>query len=141
MININWTLGLQFVNFVILMILLNFLLYRPLRDILARRRENIVADHGKAKALEGEIEEKMARYQEKLQEAKTKGHEERNALRNQAQQEEARIMAEARDEAGQHMKTIKNQVAAEADVARKTLQKESAKLADAIAVKVLGRAF
>jgi F-type H+-transporting ATPase subunit b len=139
-INLNWTMGLQFVNFVILMILLNYLLFRPVRRILAERRETIDSSHKQARELEGRIEEKMARYQSQLQDAKNKGHRERGTLRNQAQQEEAKILEAARGEAGDYMRSIKNQVAAEANQARQLLHAEARGLANTIAAKVLGRA-
>ena len=59
MISLDWTLGLQFVNFFILLIILNKFLYRPLLKVMAERRETVAGSHRRAKSLEAEIEEKM----------------------------------------------------------------------------------
>ena len=61
MISLDWTLILQFANFLILLIILNKLLYRPLLKVLAERRATIDGSHQKAESLQSEIEAKMAR--------------------------------------------------------------------------------
>ena len=93
MIKLNWTLWLQFANFFVLMFVLNFLLYRPLRKVLAERRETVDGSYSKAKKLEEQINEKMARYQEKLQEAKLQGNQEKAALRAAALEDERQILS------------------------------------------------
>ena len=81
MINIDVTILIQFLNFLILMAVLNYLLFRPLRAIMQQRKETIEGSNQTAKDLEGAIEEKMTRYQDQLQEAKLKGSQERAAMR------------------------------------------------------------
>jgi F-type H+-transporting ATPase subunit b len=138
-IKVDWTIWLQFVNFFVLMAVLNFLLYRPLRDILNRRRETIDGSYAKAKELEAQINEKMERYQEQLQTAKLKGNEERAELRKAASGEEAEILGKAHSRAAEQLQEIKKKVAGEADAAAKMLKKETVALATQIASKVLGR--
>lgn len=139
MIELNWTLFLQAANFLLLLLVLNFLLYRPLRDILQRRRETIEGSFRRAKDLEGQINEKMARYQERLQEAKLKGSQEKMKLRQEALEEEGKIVAEAHGSASSQLQNIKTRVAGEAEEARRTLRAETEALASGIAAKVLGR--
>jgi F-type H+-transporting ATPase subunit b len=138
-IDVNWTLWLQFANFFVLLIALNFLLYRPLRGVIARRREEIDGSIGHARELEGVIAEKMARYQEKLQEAKLQGIKEKMALRQEAVRHETEVLAEAHRSAGNHVEAIKGKVAIEAEAASKMLRREAEALANHIASKVLGR--
>lgn len=140
MINIDWTLFLQFVNFVILMVILNALLYRPLRDMLKHRKETIEGSHERARELESQIEVKMARYEEKLQEAKLRGNQEKIELRKAAAGEEAKILGAARDEAGERLQSVKEKVGAEADAASRKLKDDAEGLAENIATKILGRA-
>lgn len=139
MIEVNWTIWLQFANFFVLMLVLNALLYRPLREVMNRRRETVEAGHQRAKDLEGQINEKMARYQEQLQEAKLKGSQEKAQLRQGAAKEESEILAEAQGRAADHLQSIKNRVAAEAAEAGKVLKGEAETLASHVAAKVLGR--
>lgn len=139
MISIDWTLGLQFINFVVLMLALNVILYRPLRRVMQQRKETVDGSYRKAKSLEGAIDEKMAHYQEQLQQAKLKGNQEKNELRSQAHAEEGAILSAARATATDYMDSIKVKVASEADRARQALKAETEALAGQIASKVLGR--
>lgn len=139
--NVDWTVILQAINFVILIAVLNFVMFRPMRNILSQRKETITGSHDRASELEAQIDEKMARYEEKLQEAKLQGNQEKNQLRQAAAGEEAKILGEARDEATVRLQKVKDQVAGEADAAGKSLKAEAETLASDIATKILGRAL
>lgn len=141
MISVDWTLLVQFVNFIVLMIVLNILLYRPLRGVIDRRRETVDGAHSKARDLQTQIEEKMARYEEKLRAAKLQGNQEKAALRQAGSAEEAGILGKAREEAAQRMLAVKNQVAETAESARKQLKGDTEALSGEIASKILGRAL
>lgn len=139
MISLDWTLILQFVNFMVLLVILNKLLYRPLLGILEQRRATIDGSHEKAQSLQSEIEEKMARYQQQLNDAKADASLERGKVKQAAQVEETAILGEAQKRATVRLQAIKDQVAGEADEAGKTLKAEAESLAGQIATKVLGR--
>lgn len=139
MIKIDWTLGLQIANFLVLLFILNAVLYRPLRAVLGQRKETIDGDHGRARDLQQQIDDKMARYQEQLQAARIKGTEERTALRTAAARQEAEIIGAAHAAAGERLQQIKTQVAGEADAARKALQVEAGQIAGQVASRILGR--
>ncbi|PNU20400.1 hypothetical protein C2E25_07505 [Geothermobacter hydrogeniphilus] len=139
MISLDITLIIQFVNFVILMTILNMVLYRPLRRMLEQRKETIEGNRRAADDLEASIEEKMTRYQQQLQEARLKGNQERTALRQAALEEERKTLGEAHEQASAKLQAIKEQVAGEAAVAREALKKETEALAGEIASKILGR--
>ncbi|MCD6526419.1 MAG: ATP synthase F0 subunit B [Desulfuromonas sp.] len=139
MISIDWTMLVQFVNFLVLMAVLNVLLYRPLRKVMAERQETIDDGHQKARDLEASINEKMESYESKLQKAKIEGSQEAAVLRAEAAKQESAILGEARGEADKSLAELKSKVAGEADDARKTLVKETKSLASIIATKVLGR--
>ena len=141
MIKIDWTILLQAANFMVLMLVLNSILYRPLRNLLNRRRESIEGAHSRARELDTQIAEKMSRYQEQLQQAKLNGNEEKMALRAAAAKNEAELLASAHQSASEQLQTIKNRVQAEAEIARKSLKAETEVLAAQVASKVLGRAL
>ncbi len=141
MIKVDWTIWLQFANFFVLMAVLNFLLYRPLRGIINRRRESIDGSYAKAKELESQINEKMQRYQDQLHAAKLKGNDERAEMRKAASADEADILGKAHSKAADQLLQIKSMVATEAEAAAKALNKETKALASQIASKVLGRAL
>jgi F-type H+-transporting ATPase subunit b len=138
-IEINWTIGLQFLNFLVLMLLLNVLLFRPLRGVLEKRKATVDGGHARARELKEQIDEKMARYQDQLQQAKLKGNEEKAALRSAAAKEEAEILGAAREVASGRLQAIREQVQTEAAQAGKELRTQTSALAAQVASKVLGR--
>lgn len=141
MISVNWTLGLQIFNFLLLLFILNTVLYRPLRAVLAKRKETIEGDHGRARGLQQQIDEKMASYQERLQAARVKGNEERAILRAAAGKDEAEILGAARLVATEKLQQLKVRVASEADAARTALRSDVDALATQVASRILGRAL
>ncbi len=140
MIELNWTLLLQFVNFMILMAALNALLFKPLRAALQARRDTIQGSKAKVQDLDEQVQAQIARYEAQLQEARLQGGQERTALRKTAQDEEARILGGANKKSAEKLQTIKEQIQEEASTARQALRYETEALAKSIAGKVLGRA-
>jgi F-type H+-transporting ATPase subunit b len=138
-ISVDWTLGLQFLNFIILLVVLNKLLYRPLKKIIAERNETVTGALASAKNLEADIDDKMQRYQQQLSDAKIQANDERNKLKKAANNQEAKILLEAQGKAATRLQVIKAQVGREAEDAGKTLKKEAGSLAGQIATKILGR--
>jgi F-type H+-transporting ATPase subunit b len=138
-IKLDWTLLLQFVNFMILLGVLNALLYKPLRAALAARKATIDGNLARARAMDEQIQSQVAEYEARLQEARLRGNQERTALRQAAQAEEARLLGAASEKASQRLQELKEQVAGEADAARLGLRGETEALARQIAAKVLGR--
>lgn len=140
MIKLDWTLFLQFVNFMILMAALNVLLFKPLRAALKARKETIEGSRAKVQDIDEQVQAQIARYEAQLQDARLQGAQERAALRKTAQEEEARLLGEANQKSAMKLQAIKEQIDTEAGIARLSLRDETATLAREIAGKVLGRA-
>jgi F-type H+-transporting ATPase subunit b len=138
-ISVDWTLGLQFVNFVILLVVLNKLLYKPLQKILAERRDAIKGSHQCAEDLESQIDAKMLAYQNQVDAARAQANAERSELKKTALAQETSILTEAHDKVGAKLQNIKSQVAKEATEAGELLKREAESLAGQIATKILGR--
>jgi len=139
-IKLDWTLLLQFVNFMILMAVLNALLFKPLRAALQARKETIERAKAKVQDIDEQVQAQIARYEAQLQDARQQGGQERSALRKTGQEEEARILGDANRNAAEKLQTITAQIQEEAGSARQALRKETEALAKEIAGKVLGRA-
>jgi F-type H+-transporting ATPase subunit b len=140
-IKLDWTLFLQFANFMILMVVLNALLFKPLRAALQARREAIESSKAKVHDIDEQVQAQIARYEAQLQEARLQGAQERATLRKAGQEEEARILGAANQTAAEKLQTIKQQIQGEAGTARQALRDETEDLAREIAGKVLGRAI
>lgn len=141
MIELNLSFFVQLVNFGILILVLNIFLYKPLRKVLADRRQVIDGARDKAAAVDLEVQEKMALYEVRLRDAKAVAAERKNESLKQAQAEETSILEKARAEATASLGAIRNRVAKEAADARVLLKEQAELLSVDISEKILGRSL
>ena len=139
MINLDITFIIQIVNFLLLMLVLNVLLYKPVRKILADRAAEIAGGHEKAAEVDKDVQDKMAQYETRLREAKIKASEERGVLKKAALAEESVLLENARKDATDSVNALKGKVAKEAAEAREYLKEQTRSLSLEICEKVLGR--
>lgn len=141
MIKVDWTLLVQAANFFILMGALHLILFRPLGNIMQRRREEIDGNLQQAGALEDRLNERLSAYQQQLHQAKSEIAGERKKFRKELAEEEARLLGLANEEAAAELQGIKDRVADEKEQALADLKDQAAPLAAQIAQKVVGRAL
>jgi len=139
MINIDIVLLFQAVNFLVLLFLLNILLYKPIRRLLAERAAEISASKEKTMSVDREVQEKMAQYEQKLHKVKTDATEERNIMLRAAREDEARLIGAARSEAADELTMIRESIEKEALEAEAYLKAQAVSLSQRIVEKVLGR--
>ena len=131
---------IQIVNFVFLIWVLNILLYRPIRKILAQRKEKIDGLELSIETSDKDALEKDEAFSAGIKEARTRGFKEKEALMQQAMDEEKKIIADINSKAQAELAETRNKIKSEADAARESLQKEVDNFADQICQKILGRA-
>lgn len=141
MINIDLAFVIQLINFLVLLAVLNILLYKPIRKVLAERQGKITDAKSRAEAVDQDVQAKMAEYEARLREMKSGAADERGLLVKEAQAEEATILEAARKEASEAISAIKSRVAKEAADARVILQEQAKILSVDICEKVLGRSL
>ncbi|MGO9117612.1 MAG: hypothetical protein ACLQPD_08365 [Desulfomonilaceae bacterium] len=139
MIQINITLIIQIINFLVFMLLLNALLYKPVIAKIRERETRIRKDREKAAELDQQVQEQEKRHQEELAVARQQGALEKNALTAEAKKKEAAILDKARLEAARIVEDMKASIRIEAEQVRKALAAEMAPLAQSIFEKLLGR--
>ncbi|MDY6852282.1 MAG: ATP synthase F0 subunit B [Thermodesulfobacteriota bacterium] len=138
MIDLDVTFFYQFVNFVIILIVLNFLLVRPIRDIIKKRNDVLAGYVSEAERFTAEADEKLKNYNAALDEAKAAGVEERNQFKDQGTAEEQGIVQAAGDEALAALKAERGEIASESGTARDALKGQVGALASQMVDKVLG---
>ena len=141
MIELNLAFVVQLVNFGILILVLNIFLYKPIRKVLADRRQVIDGAREKAAAVDSEVQEKMAQYEARLRDAKNEAAGRRADSLKQAQAEETTVLEKARKDAAESLGTIRDRVAAEAAAARGLLKQQAETLSGDICEKILGRSL
>ena len=121
MINIDITLLIQLVNFLIALAIINYLIIRPVRGIMARRRAQNDELRGAADSLEGEDGLKMEGYKARIQKARAEVSAVRKSMKTAAEQAaQARVNA-AGDEARSIHRAAAERVRAESAEARREL--------------------
>jgi F-type H+-transporting ATPase subunit b len=140
-ISIDWTLLLQAANFFVLLGLLQWLLFRPLRAVMQRRRQEIEDSLGRVRDLEDEIAGRQAGYSELLESVRENARQQREAVRAEVTEQQMQLLSAAREEATGRQRELEARLAVEEAAAAATLRAESARLAGAITHKIAGRAF
>lgn len=141
MIELNLSFVFQVINFLLLLLILNIFLFKPIRKVLADRQSELTGARDKAAEVDKDVAEKMAAYESRLKEIRGKGFEERESLKKEAAAEESRILEAARSEAGSTLSAIKQKIAKEASDAKVLLQEQAKGLSLEICQKVLGRSL
>lgn len=140
-INLNVTLLIQAVNFLILIALLSRFLFKPLTGFLKDRAEGIEKALAEAKL----AREAAAKAQEEYRAQILATQREAAALREQAQREveaeRQRLLKASRDEAQRLTEEAKTAIETETRRARATLREEVVSLSLAAAERLLGRSL
>ena len=133
--------GVQVVNFILLVILLNIVLYKPIRNIVAQRKEKI---EGLEKVIESSaagVKEKEDEFNKGIRAARSMGVAVKDALVEEASTEEKKILGELNEKAQADLAEVRKKISKDVEGVRKTLQKEIDAFASAIGEKILGRAL
>jgi len=141
MLEINSTLWIQLVNFLIMIFLLNVLLFKPVLKVMEKRKNHLQDLDEEVKSLDSEVEQKMANYKEKLREARLEAMNQKNEIQRKASEEGKDIVDEARGKLSQIVEDFNQKVDKEIVSARNVLKSQSEKISVEISEKVLGRSI
>lgn len=138
MIDLDYSFLIQLANFLITLLVLNFLMFGPIREIIKRRAELMNGQMGKIEQFTDQADSKMKGYEKALEEARRAGMDVRNDLKEQGQQEEQKILSEAGKVAASTMKEARDEISAEKGEAMKVLDGQVDEFAQKVTAKVLG---
>jgi F-type H+-transporting ATPase subunit b len=135
----DYTLFIQIANFLLLLVLLNAILYRPIRRILKNRRDEMDAFQNKIQALEGKFASYTQRIQAGTAEARKEGLKEKESIKKTGQEEEKLMLREASAKASSKIGETRKEMDEKVKGVRLSLEKEMALFSKELAEKVLGR--
>ncbi len=139
MISVDGSVFIQMVNFLVLIWALNFIVYRPIRGILAQRKEKVEGLEQGISRYEQDLAEKEQAIQAGIQQAREKGQKEKETLEERAREHEQQMMEQINEKARTDLAEIRERVARETESVRMSLQKQVDQFADQISEKILGR--
>ena len=139
MIKLDWTIALQMLNFLILVWALNYVAYRPIRGILAKRKEKVDSLENGIDRYESDAMEKSNAFQAGIREAREKGLKMREAMEEQARHEEQEMIERINEKARQDLEALRERVTRETREVRQSLESQIDFFANEISKKMLGR--
>ena len=131
---------IQIANFVFTIWVLNLLLYKPIRKILTQRKDKVDGLELLIETSTKDAREKDEAFIAGVKDARARGVEKKNALVQEAADEEKSIIADINRKAQVELAQVREKIKKEAGVARDSLQKGIDSFADQICEKILGRA-
>ncbi len=140
MIDINISLLYQLINFIVLVIALNFILFKPIRQTMREREQGISSALEDAKAAQNRMQSLLESYNASLAESKQKATSAYNAIYQQGLDAQREMISAERTKAGEMLDKARAEIAAAANTARADLRKEAERLSQDITSKLLGRA-
>jgi F-type H+-transporting ATPase subunit b len=140
MIDINISLFYQLANFIVLLIVLNYTLFKPVRQIMQEREQGISSSLSDAKAAQERMQNLLDQYNTSLAEAKQKATATFNSIYQQGLDAQREMISAERAKAGEMLDKARAEVAAAANTARADLKTEADRLSQEITSKLLGRA-
>jgi F-type H+-transporting ATPase subunit b len=140
-VSIDYSLGIQIINFLLLIFILNILLYKPILGLLDKRKREAEESEAEVGRLQESINQKMAAYEEKLQLAKAEALAMKKDLIKQGDDEAKALIDAAKSDIPGMQEAFRLKTADEIASARKLLIDNSRKLSVEIAEKIMGRGF
>lgn len=138
-INLNRTLLLQVVNFLILIVLLHRFLYKPLTKFLATRADGIKRSLEEAKAAREAAAKAQQEYEARIAATRRESAALRESAIREVEEERQRLLKASRDEAGRLVADAKAQIEQEVKRAKAELREEVVGLSLGVAERLIGR--
>jgi F-type H+-transporting ATPase subunit b len=141
MITIDITVIFQIINILILIVVMNAVLYKPVRTVLAKRKEKLAELANSIETFKKNAELRKEEIDRKLNEARAKAKEEIEKARSAAQSSTAESLAQVRQDAlaakTEQLDEIKKQFTG----AQQQLSGQIDTFASDMAAKILGRSI
>lgn len=133
------TLILHGAIIIIMVMVLNRTLFRPINRILEERDRRTRGLVSEAEQTLVRIDQSLRQYEQTLRGARAEGYQLLERQRAEAIRERERQIASARELLSKQTSTEKQQIMSQAEAARTTLSKEARKMALRITSQILGR--
>ena len=139
MINPDQTIFVAALVFLLTLLSLNYLLFKPLFRVLDERQARTAGLRSKAHQLHESYEASLEKYQASLKEERQRGYKVAEEARKEALEERARRLAEARQKADQAKAQTRKELEQEVESSKEFLKQEAGQLSRLITAQVLRR--
>ena len=136
----DWTVFIQIGNFLFLIFMMNILLFKPIRKMLLERKTRISGLEESIDSTQHEATTQDEAFAKGLKEARSNGLKQKDALLQEASDEEKAIIGKINEKAQADLAEVRDKIAADTDAVKAKLMEEVDGFADIISEKILGRA-
>jgi F-type H+-transporting ATPase subunit b len=137
MLDINFSFWVMAINFFALLIIMNFIFFKPILKIFKERENTVTGSLNAAKEMNKKTEETIAGLNRELAETRSKAKETFETLRAEGLQRQKEVLMSAEAEASAMLDKARSDILAEVERARKTLRTEIDKFSDEIVRKLV----
>ncbi|HOV89679.1 MAG TPA: ATP synthase F0 subunit B [Syntrophorhabdaceae bacterium] len=141
MIDFNYTLLIQFANLLILLILLNIFLFKPVLKVINKRGDAIDGTFSRIKSLKDDVENLEKQYDEKSMEQKRPLLQLKDSTIAEAHTTSMRIIEKAREELAEELTKMKADIEKEQRQVFDSLKMEVERLSSEAAEKIMKRSL
>lgn len=139
MIEINLTIIIQVVQFLILIIILNRFLFRPTIYQIEEREKKITGWEEESKNCHQSMQARLQSYEKQILEAKVQAQEKQELMTDALKEEEEKKVAAASEEAFLIVSSTREKLQKETEVLRVQLREQAEEMSQLVTEKVLGR--
>jgi len=141
MIDFNYTLLIQFFNFIVLLIILNFLLFKPVLKAMNKREGTINSLDDRISKAKEEMGVFEKEYEEQMREQKKPLIAGRESTLTEAHTESMHIVEKARAELSGELERVKSEIESESKKVFDSLKTDVDRLSTEVAQKILQRSL
>ena len=141
MINVNATLLVQIINFLILLFILNRILLRPISNIIERRSNKIEDETKQLGNLQQETKDLIERCASVEKKARKEASEQSNLLKKEAGEKAEDIFNKTKEDISNIRKEADREIDSKIEEASRSLKKFASDLSEELTEKVIGRRF
>ena len=139
LVDIDGTIFIQFGIFVVLLLVLTKLVFRPYLALLKERDESIDGAKEEAARMKAAADRDLGSYEDRIIKARKDAASVRVVLRGEGEREAEVLMAEARSQAQATIAAARERIQKSADAARLALRVRADQIAEEITHKLLHR--
>lgn len=138
MLEFNYWFFVMAANFLVLLLVLNFTLYKPLLKMFKEREDAVDGSLGEAKEMDEEKEDLMAGMQKDFSGAAFDAKAKFEGLKKEGQEKQKEALDATGKEASSVLEKARGEIRAEAEKARASLRADVEKFSDEIVTKLVG---
>jgi F-type H+-transporting ATPase subunit b len=139
MIEINLTIVIQVVQFLLLLFILNRFLFRPTINLIEEREKKITRWKEEAEKFHGSMQARLQSYEDQIIKAKARAQEQQELMTKELKKEEDKKLEAVSEEALHIVVSTREKLQEETEVLRGQLREQAEEMSQLVTEKVLGR--